>query len=158
VWNDGFVPVPSTHWTVADLAISKDLSFDLPNTANFSSFVKPHLASGPRGDHEPDVPGEQGYRSDAQGDFIYAADRPQLASVTASAETLKPDFAKAVTLAPKQVVEVSIPVPSATNFGTTFMAAREISATLYDDKGTTVGRNLAGTPEADAKGGLMALR
>jgi pimeloyl-ACP methyl ester carboxylesterase len=150
VWNDGFVPVPSAHWTIADHAISKDLSFDLPNTANFSSFVKPHVAIGPRGDHNPDLPGVQGYRSDAHGDFIHAAYRPQLTSVLAPAETLKPDFAKAVTFAPKQVVEVPIPVANATNFGITFMAAREISATLYDDKGAIVGRNLAGTPEAGA--------
>jgi len=59
------------------------------------------------------------------------------------------DFAKAVKLAPKQTLEIEIPVAAAPNFGITFMAANEVSATLYDEKGATAGKNLTKTPEAN---------
>jgi hypothetical protein len=153
VWNDGFVPVPSAHWTIADHALSKNVHPELTGTEDFSKFVKPRLAVGPRGDHNPDVQGLQGNRNGAGmgtgGAMLYAAYRPRLASVTAP-DALKPDFAKAVTLASKQAAEVSFPVSGATNFGVTFMASRELSATLIDDKGAVVGQNLANMAEAGA--------
>jgi len=62
----------------------------------------------------------------------------------------KPDFAKAVKIGGKQSVEIEIPVAQALNFGLTFMAASDISATLFNDKGAMVGKNLTKTPEANA--------
>jgi hypothetical protein len=47
---------------------------------------------------------------------------------------LKPDFAKAVKLAPKQSIEVEIPVAAANDFGLTLMASNQISATLFTTK------------------------
>jgi hypothetical protein len=149
VWNDGYVPVPSAHWTIADHALSKNVHTDLTGTQDFSNFVKPRLAIGPRGDHNPDVKGLQGSRTDAGGGMMFAAYPAQLASVTVP-DSLKPDFAKAVSVAPKQAVDVAIPVSGASNFGITFMASREVSATLYDDKGAVAGKNLANTAEAGA--------
>lgn len=57
-------------------------------------------------------------------------------------------FAKAVKVAPKQSVEVEIPVGAGTNFGITFMGDPMVSATLIDDKGAVVGKNLANSPES----------
>jgi hypothetical protein len=54
----------------------------------------------------------------------------------------------AVKLAGKQSVEIEIPVEAANNFGLTFMADPSISATLIDDKGVVIGKNLTKTPEA----------
>ena len=62
----------------------------------------------------------------------------------------KPDVAKAVKIGGRQSVEIEIPVAQALNFGLTFMAAADVSATLYDDKGAEVGKNPAKTPEANA--------
>jgi hypothetical protein len=55
--SDGIVSVPSAHWTVADRAESASDHEDLTSTKDFSDFVKPHLAIGPRGNHEPASPG-----------------------------------------------------------------------------------------------------
>ena len=62
----------------------------------------------------------------------------------------KPDFAKAVKIAPKSSVEIEIPVSQGNDFGLTFMASNEISATLFNDKGVIAGKNLTKTPEANA--------
>jgi pimeloyl-ACP methyl ester carboxylesterase len=161
VWNDGFVPVESAHWTIADRGESKSLHPDLLGTRDFSGFVKPHLAIGPRGNHGPaltnlrSTPGDvrQGGLNDTDARFFAVANRPatyrmDLAAATQD-EPLRPDFAKAVKLAPKQSLDIDIPVTSGLNFGITFMAAQEVSATLYDDKGALVGKNLTGTPEAN---------
>lgn len=61
----------------------------------------------------------------------------------------KQDFARRIKLAAGST-EIEIPVEAAANFGLTFMAANEISATLYNDKGEIVGKNLTKTIEASA--------
>jgi hypothetical protein len=53
-----------------------------------------------------------------------------------------------VRLQPKQSVDVDIPVGDVQNFGVTFMAPSVVSATLANERGVVVGKNLAGTPEA----------
>lgn len=167
VWNDGVVSVPSAKFGVADTAESKNIHTELTGTSDFSSFVKPRIAIGPKGNHNPevtDVPNRTGQQiqnrqNDSGAYFINASFKPQtltenaenMPAVTAiNSEMLKPDFAKAVKLAPKQTIEVEIPVTAAQNFGLTFMADAQISAMLYDDKGVLVGKNLAKTPEASA--------
>ena len=60
----------------------------------------------------------------------------------------KPDFAKSAKLAPNQSIELEIRVEQAQNFGVTFMAAPNVSATLYNEQGEIVGKNLAHTPES----------
>ncbi|MBS1797057.1 MAG: hypothetical protein JSS81_24735 [Acidobacteria bacterium] len=154
VWNDGVVPVPSAKWIIKDNAESKSIHTDLTGTADFSSFVKPHLAIGPRGDHlpeAPEAPATTGQLNSFGANFVNAAYNPQSAMPNSPApDDLKPDFAKDVKIAPKSSVEIEIPVEQALNFGLTFMAANEISATLTDDKGAVAGKNLAKTPEAGA--------
>ncbi len=156
VWNDGCVSVPSAHWEIKDRAVSPRIHTDLTGTADFSSFVKPRLAIGPKGNHNPEAPelptypnqakANPDFRGKATFQFISATKEPQ----AVSKDPYKPDFAKAVTLTPKQTVEVEIPVEAANNFGLTFMADPLVSATLFDEKGTLVGESLAKTPAAYA--------
>jgi hypothetical protein len=158
VWNDGFVSVPSAIWNVKDNAQSKSIHTDLTGTKDFSDFVKPHLAIGPKGDHNPDapdLPNQIGQTSQNGAFFVNAAYKPgdfgsNQTVDPQSDEALKPDFSKVVRLAPKQSVEVEIPVEAAQNFGLTFMAESDVSATLFNDKGVIVGKNLTKTPEANA--------
>lgn len=156
VWNDGVVSVPSAKWTIADNAESKSLHTDLTGTKDFSDFVKPRVAIGPKGNHNPDMPdmpnrAGQTNQSYNGAYFMNASYRSQPESANLlSAEAFKPDFAKAVRIPAKQSVEIEIPVAQAQNFGLTFMAAPDVSATLFNDKGAEVGKNLAKTPEANA--------
>jgi len=159
-WNDGVVSTESAIWEVADNAKTKSLHTDLTGTSDFSAFVKPRLAIGPRGDHDPAMPGTQGQTA-MNGAEPTNTHRPAIQYLTiaepaeifshrvygAKAADNTP-FAKAVTVGPKQKVEVEIPLPAGINFGITFMADPLISTTLIDDKGAIVGKNLAGSAEA----------
>ncbi len=157
VWNDGVVSVPSAKWIVSDNAESKNVHTDLTGTSDFSAFVKPRLAIGPKGNHNPEtpeIPNQRGqnYRQDDGVMFMNTSYSPQSVirnSQFAVENSFRPDFAKAVKLLPKQTVEVEIPIEDALNFGLTFMADANISATLFDEKGSIVGKNLAKTPEAN---------
>lgn len=160
-WNDGVVPVESAVWTIRDHALSKNVHTDLTGTADFSSFVKPRLAIGPHGDHLPErpeapqlpqFPGQINRHTDgaALPAFVNASyiSRSGFA-LDAAGEAFRPSFAKELKLAPKQSVEIEIPVAAgAANFGVTFMSDALVSATLADERGTTRGQNLAGSPEA----------
>jgi hypothetical protein len=53
-----------------------------------------------------------------------------------------------VKVAAKQEVEIDVPVAATANFGVTFMADPLVSATLADDKGSVLAKNLAGSAEA----------
>jgi hypothetical protein len=165
VWNDGVVPVPSAIWQIADNAKSKSLHTDLTGTSDFSNFVKPRLAVGPRGDHRPampSIPGQTGMmnntspneRSDefvrSMMPRVYGAGTIGLENMLPQFTTVgsQPTFAKAVRVAAKQSIEIDIPVGAAANFGMTFMADPLISATLIDDKGVVIGKNVAKSPES----------
>lgn len=150
VWNDGVVPVPSAKWKIRDNAESKSLHTDLTGTADFSSFVKPRLAIGPRGDHNPEAPDPSQFtgrfgsgRAYGANEFSFDVPREE-----ASTGTGTPPFAKAVRLAPKQTVEIDLPVEAAANLGVTFMADTNIEATLITDRGAIAAKNDAGSPES----------
>ena len=168
-WNDGVVPVESAIWHVKDNALSKNVHTELTGTEDFSSFVKPRLAVGPHGKHDPEAPEQTAFWKRADRDtsnpfapfFVNASYEPgasaysRLASraQTSAArddggEDFRPAFAKELTLAPKQSVEVEIPVPAGSDFGVTFMADAGVSATLFDERGAARGKNLAGSPES----------
>jgi pimeloyl-ACP methyl ester carboxylesterase len=156
VWNDGVVSVPSAKWTIADTAESKSIHTDLTGTSDFSSFVKPRLAIGPKGNHNPEMPdmptrtGEFN-RNSSGAYFMNASYKPQVETESLiDRNAFQPDFAKAVKIGAKQSIEIEIPVEQALNFGLTFMAASDVSATLFDDKGEIVGKNLTKTPEASS--------
>ena len=157
-WNDGVVPVESAVWQIRDNALSKNVHTDLTGTADFSNFVKPRLAVGPKGDHNPERPDApqlpqfpgQVNRHDASAPaFVNAAYVTRSGFPVALADDeLRPSFAGELRLAPKQTVEVEIPVAAGANFGVTFMAGALVSATLADERGTARGQNLAGSPES----------
>jgi pimeloyl-ACP methyl ester carboxylesterase len=159
VWNDGVVPVESAVWKIKDNALSKNVHTDLTGTADFSAFVKPRLAVGPRGDHNPERPeasqqpggvNRNDFGAAAATAFVsafYPADAGP--APAAAGEDSRPAFAREVRLAPKQSVEIEIPVAAGSaDFGVTFMADALVSATLLDGAGAARGRNLAGSPEA----------
>lgn len=172
VWNDGVVPVPSAKWTIKDNAISKNVHTELTGTADFSSFVKPRLAVGPKGNHNPDAPelnqfpGQVGSAGSSAPVFsnasfdvrtigaprLYgaASDIAWLTNGGVSRPSDPQPFAKAVKVGAKGTIEIDVPVETAANFGITFMALPSVSATLIDDKGTVRAKNLTGKPEANA--------
>jgi hypothetical protein len=164
VWNDGVVPVPSAIWQIGDNAKSKSLHTDLTGTSDFSNFVKPRLAIGPKGNHNPEAPqapqlpqypGQIG-AFEAETSSMSRLYGARYAIQGASDDVLRPEtqegsagiFAKAQKIAPGQTIEIDIPVAAAQNFGLTFMAPPSISATLVDNKGAVVGKNTAGSPES----------
>jgi pimeloyl-ACP methyl ester carboxylesterase len=161
VWNDGVVPVESAVWKIKDSALSKNVHTDLTGTADFSSFVKPRLAVGPKGDHNPERPEQpalpqypnqinRNAHAPSAPAFLGASYGTRAAlRVAARDEDFRPSLAREVKLAPKQAVEIEIPVAAgAVNFGVTFMADPRVSATLADGGAAVRGQNLAGSPEA----------
>lgn len=54
--GDGVVTVGSAHWLVSDKALSDSIHTELTGTKDFTNFVKPRLAIGPKGDHMPAPP------------------------------------------------------------------------------------------------------
>ena len=157
VWNDGVVPVESAVWQIKDNALSKSLHTDLTGTADFSNFVKPRLAVGPKGDHNPERPELPQYQNINRNDggafapsFVNASYAARVgAAFAGGGEDFRPPFAREVRLAPKQVVEMEIPVAGgAAGFGVTFMAGAQVSATLADERGAQRGQSLAGSPES----------
>lgn len=156
--GDGVVTVPSAHWTVKDKGLTDSLHTELTGTKDFSGFVKPHLAIGPKGNHNPEMPEipkttGRAMQSNDGVMFVNAGFQPQTdlqnRQVENNGDSYKPDFAKAVKLSPKQSVELEIPIETAQNFGLTFMADPKISATLYNEKGEIVGKNLTDSREAN---------
>jgi pimeloyl-ACP methyl ester carboxylesterase len=149
-WNDGVVTVPSAIWNVADSAKSKNLHTDLTGTSDFSSFVKPRVAIGPKGNHNPDAQAPTGmagvYGTSANRFYGASAD----AAAFAIAQSPTVSWAKEVRLAPKQDIEIEVPVTPGPNFELIFMAASGVSVTLLDAKGSIAGTNLSGKPEASA--------
>jgi pimeloyl-ACP methyl ester carboxylesterase len=158
VWNDGVVTVPSAKWTIGDTADSTSIHPDLTGTKDFSDFVKPRLAIGPKGNHNPAMPNlpkgiggaipatERGLYTER----VYGAntfDVGGVADLEYNSTAAQP-FAKAVKVGPKQTVEIEIPVEAVRNFGITFMTDPLVSATLFNQTGGMVGKNLAGSPEA----------
>lgn len=150
-WNDGVVTVPSAIWNVSDNAKSKSLHTDLTGTSDFSSFVKPRLAIGPKGNHNPDVQVPTTGMADVYGtsaDRFYGASADSDPFAVLQPPTVT--WAKEVKLAGKQSVEIEVPITAGPNFELVFMAPSAISVTLVDNTGAIVGTNLAGKPESSA--------
>jgi hypothetical protein len=55
-WGDGFVTVESALGNISDTAKTKSIHTVLMSTKDLSDFVKPRLAIGPKGNHNPDFP------------------------------------------------------------------------------------------------------
>lgn len=57
--GDGVVPVRSALWTVKDTGLTSSIHTEMTGTKDFTNFVKPRLATGPKGDHNPAMPSVQ---------------------------------------------------------------------------------------------------
>ena len=148
--NDGVVSVSSAIWNVTDHAFSKNIHTELTGTADFSSFVKPRLAIGPKGNHNPAQPESNEFSSQSNSNDFGDENRVMFVNANYRRQT---DFApvyfgKDLKLAAKQAGEIEIPVPSGEKFGITLMANSRISAILIDDKGAVLGKNAADSPES----------
>jgi pimeloyl-ACP methyl ester carboxylesterase len=60
--GDGVVTTKSAHWTIKDTGLTDSIHTDLTGTKDFSNFVKPRLAIGPKGNHLPEMPNQIGQR------------------------------------------------------------------------------------------------
>jgi len=146
VWNDGVVSVPSAKWTISDTSETDSVHTELTGTSDFSSFVKPRLAIGPRGDHNPVAP-----EMPRTGQVLRQIPRNYGAAfnpLDLDASPASESAGKYVKLAPRQTTEVEFPVSAIKNLGLTFMADPLVSASLLNANGTVVGKNLAGSPES----------
>ncbi len=157
VWNDGVVPVQSAVWQIADNALSNSVHTDLKGTKDFSSFVKPRLAIGPKGDHNPAVPEEPRSRPRAESRqtqphpnvFVNTSFQVSKRFSNGPVElATREDFAKSVMVPARSFLMIDVPVDDALNFGITFMGPNEVSAILLDETGKEKGTNKGGSPEA----------
>lgn len=157
VWNDGVVPVPSAKWLIADNAESKSIHTDLTGTSDFSSFVKPRLAIGPKGNHMPEAPDASQFSTSEPPTSVGGQNRGP--SADELLETLPLDeyvqqpsadkpWARSVFVPSKQSVEIDLPVEAARNLGLTFMADAKVSVTLIDPSGNVVGKDEANSVTA----------
>ena len=94
----------------------------------------------------PDVQVPGGMATARSNRFYGAADLADSFALAPAPPTVT--WAKEVKLAPKQSVEIEVPVTAAPNFGAVFMASSDISITLIDNNGRVVGTNAAGSPES----------
>ncbi len=154
VWNDGVVPVPSAIWKIADNAKSKSLHTDLTGTKDFSDFVKPRLAIGPKGNHMPEAPSTTGSIALFDSSERTIPNRSygvKFSNASFLTEPVVPEvWAKSVLVEPSRTVEIELPVEKAGGFGLTFMAQQSVSVELIDPSGNVVQTNKAGTAEASA--------
>ena len=155
VWNDGVVSVPSAIWQIKDNARSKSLQADLTETADFSRFVKPRLAMGPKGNHNPDppelpqFPGHISLLRTDPGDGFDPRRRYYGASYRAEATPReRAPFAKWEHLEQGETREIEMPIEAADDLGMTFMANSAISVTLIDARGNEAASQKAGSPES----------
>lgn len=178
-WNDGFVPVKSAIYGVADNAQSNDLNHQLVNDKNFGNFVKPHLITGPKKTYPYEIindptdwkrwqinsrdydvnTGSGFYNSNSQFENSLAINLfeetrksgPNIENLEDNqtiSDEIDQTFSKELKLAPKQTVEIEIPLEAAPNFGITFTADPGVSVSLLNDKGVLVSRNLKDSPLA----------
>jgi hypothetical protein len=150
-WNDGVVTVPSAIYNVADNAKSKNVHTDLTGTVDFSGFVKPRLAIGPKGNHNPEAPTMATGMADVKSNskrFYGASEATDPFALLTPPPTVS--WAKEATIAAKQSIEIDVPVTAGPNFGAVFMAPSDISITVIDNTGRVVGTNAAGSPESRA--------
>jgi len=114
------------------------------------------LAVPPKGDHQPDA------STLAQTFSHEELIGPELASVGKSRHygamftletsaidgAMTPAISKVVTVTSGKPTEIEIPVTGGSRFSLVLFGSVDVSATLIDDKGQIVGKNLAGTAEA----------
>ena len=149
VWNDGVVPVPSAIWQIKDNAKSKNVHTELTGTADFSAFVKPRLAIGPKGNHLPEAP-EAATLPNYQGG-VSNGDVGLLLGRHYGAAAVEDVFARWLTLEPGTQTEIDMPVAAgAEDLGLTYIANASVSVVLVAPDGTIASKDEAGSRTAES--------
>lgn len=157
--GDGFTPKSSAIWRVKESVASGESLNTRDFMGSVSNFhtIYQWLAVPPKGNHNP-VPStlagnlsDENFLDSTENNF--GKTRNYGATFTAGNSKNetgdpKPDFAKVIALPGKQTTEVEIPVTNGAEITLILFSSPEISATLVDDKGEIVGKNLANSPEA----------
>jgi hypothetical protein len=156
--GDGFVPVKSAIWRVKTYAVSraKVNTMDILGEVSHFRQVYKWIAVPPKGDHQPDP-------STLAVSFSYEElIGPELASVGRTMHygmmfagrpmiddaDPRPQFSKVLTVASGKPAEIDIPVTGGSRFSLVMLGSPDVSATLINEKGQAIGKNLAGTAEA----------
>jgi hypothetical protein len=162
-WGDGVVTIPSALWEVADRRFAPREHTSLTGKEDFTAFVKPRLAVGPKGGGQAESAALEKITSDdfaglndnAANDrygfakyFVNAAYKRTETGQTSEDEVSGLIARKAVKLAAKQTAEIEIPVSTAAAAGVTLIAAPTVSASLIDANNAIVGTSAAGTTAA----------
>lgn len=160
-FGDGVVEWSSAVWLIKDFRFVPEIHTKLTDEKYFYNFVLKRLAVSRLGNHQPDNDYKADFQSfnrakDAGVQFVNAAfnkgENPRVNNSENPDDDAPQDFqinaGKQVSLQPKQSAEIEIPVSEAGKSGITFVAPPSVSATLTDEKGEVVGKNLANSPEA----------
>ena len=117
------------------LALTPSTNFAPDNSAGWQNFGGNHLA---------------GNNEEPSSDSFGAVFRPASFQTTNFPTSVddEPNFATGILLAANQSSEIEIPVTNGSRFSLILYAPPSVSATLLDERGEIVGRNLAGSPEA----------
>ena len=144
--GDGVVEWSSAVWRLSDVRFVPEIHTKLTDEKYFRSYVLPRLAVSRSGNHLPAKELSAAFRqAETNARFVNAAWNGDDSNAP---ENFQINAGKHLTLAAKQTAEIEIPVSSAGTSGVTIVAPPTVSATLVDEKGAIVGKNLAGTPEA----------
>lgn len=168
--GDGIVPSRSAIWILKDWKFSTVRTRHeemLGEQANFMAITK-WLAISPKGNHLPDLDSYLGSLGNDLGNEYFAQvsfqqnknrgpmfDTEDLGQ-TIDDDDIEPAFATGVKLQPNKTTEVEIPVTDGKRMAINILAPPKISATLTDESGNVVDKNLLGTPES--KGFFRTLR
>jgi hypothetical protein len=159
VHGDGFVPVTSAIWRVKRKYVTTANvgSMDVLSDVSVFREVYKWLAVPPKGDHNPD-PGTlaQIYSDEDLLDpreSLFGKFRNVGAAFAGFSQPddtdPRPDFANVVRIDARESVEIEIPVKAGSRFALNLYASPEVSATLVNEQGEILGKNLTGTPESN---------
>jgi pimeloyl-ACP methyl ester carboxylesterase len=169
-WNDGFVTVKSATYNVSDTGQSNDLHHQLVDGKNFGNFVKPHLVTGPKKTYPLPVKNDptdwkrwqienRDYDVNNGSGSATAVLFPESQRVVDAAifsgsggprppeadpvfpVRLNDTFTKELKIAPKQTVDIDMPVEAASNLGVTFFANSSVNVSLVNERGVVITRS-----------------
>lgn len=163
--GDGVVPIVSAVYQSKIYLFTNVPHQDIAGDQGVFTQLKTWLAVPPKGNHAPD--NSQAFNEDGflenDGDAValqnkvagkprnYGAAFLPLSldlSGAAGGDEPEPNFATGVKLKANQSTELEIPITAGSIFSLVLYTSPDVSATLMDEKGEIVGKNLAGSPEA----------
>jgi hypothetical protein len=159
--GDGVVPFMSAIYKSKVYALTNVSHEDLAGDQGVFTQLRTWLAVPPKGNHAPD--NLQALNGNCFSENDYAAlenevfgktrrygamFQPASLSFSSVADEPEPNFATGVKLKANQSTEIEIPLTNGSVLSLVLYTSPEVSATLIDEKGEIVGKNLAGSAEA----------